>query len=235
MSNVFPRCTGGLAGQDAAGPLVNFGSPGSFDDSWIFGFRIDERKHWAVDIRGQLIPLRKSAGETRVLFLGDSATEGAFVSLAPSRILDTRSGVGTLSGRPAAGATVDVTVVGGAVPADATAVVLNVVATDATRTTVAVHAEPGAAMAWCERLGLESRQLIRESQLDLTACDLDLVRSWLAPAGAIEAWIVAHGGEPEVPLIRTSRLGLHDRTGGAVAVRPPRRYVLPVTALELAS
>jgi lysophospholipase L1-like esterase len=53
-------------------------------DSWIFGFAIDPKRHAAVDLRGQLIPLRKSAGETRVLFLGDSATEGAFVSLQQS-------------------------------------------------------------------------------------------------------------------------------------------------------
>jgi lysophospholipase L1-like esterase len=53
-------------------------------DSWIFGFEIDERRHSAVDLRGQLIPLRKPPGETRVLFIGDSATEGAFVSLSQS-------------------------------------------------------------------------------------------------------------------------------------------------------
>jgi lysophospholipase L1-like esterase len=53
-------------------------------DSWIFGFQIDERRHTAVDLRGQLVPLRKSPGELRVLFIGDSATEGAFVSLEQS-------------------------------------------------------------------------------------------------------------------------------------------------------
>jgi lysophospholipase L1-like esterase len=53
-------------------------------DSWIFGFAIDETRHRAVDIRGQLVPLHKNPGETRVLFLGDSATEGAFVSLEQS-------------------------------------------------------------------------------------------------------------------------------------------------------
>jgi lysophospholipase L1-like esterase len=53
-------------------------------DSWIFGFRIDERRHSAVDLRGQIIPLRKESSELRVLFLGDSATEGAFVSLQQS-------------------------------------------------------------------------------------------------------------------------------------------------------
>jgi lysophospholipase L1-like esterase len=50
-------------------------------DSWIFDFAIDPARHRAVDLRGQLIPLVKPAGETRVLFLGDSATEGAFVGL----------------------------------------------------------------------------------------------------------------------------------------------------------
>lgn len=53
-------------------------------DSWIFGFRIDPAHHWAVDIRGQQVPLKKSPGETRVLFVGDSATEGAFVKLEQS-------------------------------------------------------------------------------------------------------------------------------------------------------
>lgn len=51
-------------------------------DSWIFSFHIDPRRYRAVDLRGQLIPLRKPPGEKRVLFLGDSATEGAFVTLA---------------------------------------------------------------------------------------------------------------------------------------------------------
>ncbi|HMI94096.1 MAG TPA: SGNH/GDSL hydrolase family protein, partial [Polyangiales bacterium] len=50
-------------------------------DSWIFGFAIDPARHRAVDLRGQRIPLAKPAGETRVLFIGDSATEGAFVGL----------------------------------------------------------------------------------------------------------------------------------------------------------
>jgi lysophospholipase L1-like esterase len=50
-------------------------------DSWIFDFAIDPARHHAVDLRGQVIPLRKPAGETRVLFIGDSATEGAFVGL----------------------------------------------------------------------------------------------------------------------------------------------------------
>ena len=49
-------------------------------DSWIFDFAIDPTRHRAVDLRGQLIPLDKPAGETRVLFVGDSATEGAFVA-----------------------------------------------------------------------------------------------------------------------------------------------------------
>jgi lysophospholipase L1-like esterase len=53
-------------------------------DSWIFDFRIDPARHRAVDLRGQLIPLAKPEGEQRVLFLGDSATEGAFVSIAES-------------------------------------------------------------------------------------------------------------------------------------------------------
>ena len=53
-------------------------------DSWIFDFAIDPARHGAVDLRGQLIPLEKPAGEQRVLFVGDSATEGAFVTLEQS-------------------------------------------------------------------------------------------------------------------------------------------------------
>src|SRR5687767_6626268 len=45
-------------------------------DSWIFDFAIDEARHRAVELRGQLIPLAKPPGEKRVLFIGDSATEG---------------------------------------------------------------------------------------------------------------------------------------------------------------
>jgi lysophospholipase L1-like esterase len=53
-------------------------------DSWIFDFAIDPARHQAVDLRGQVIPIAKPAGETRVLFIGDSATEGAFVELEQS-------------------------------------------------------------------------------------------------------------------------------------------------------
>jgi len=45
-------------------------------DSWIWSFEIDSARHRAVDLRGQFIPLAKAAGERRVLFVGDSATEG---------------------------------------------------------------------------------------------------------------------------------------------------------------
>jgi lysophospholipase L1-like esterase len=48
-------------------------------DSWIFNFNIDQARHSAVELRGRQIPLRKAANERRVLFLGDSATFGAFV------------------------------------------------------------------------------------------------------------------------------------------------------------
>jgi len=51
-------------------------------DSWIWSFDIDPRQHRAVELRGRQFALPKPAGERRVLFLGDSATEGAFVSEA---------------------------------------------------------------------------------------------------------------------------------------------------------
>lgn len=53
------------------------------------------------------------------------------------------------------------------------------------------------------------------------------------PATEIEAWIVAHGGEPEAPLIvaRPGRYGLRPDRGLLGDGRPPRRYVLPTDAL----
>ena len=53
-------------------------------DSWIFDFAIDSATHHTVDLRGQVVPVRKPERETRVLFIGDSATEGAFVELEQS-------------------------------------------------------------------------------------------------------------------------------------------------------
>ena len=66
-------------------------------DSWIFSFHIDPARHRAVDLRGQVIALDKPPDEQRVLFVGDSATEGAFVELEQSyplrfqQLLDQRS------------------------------------------------------------------------------------------------------------------------------------------------
>jgi len=54
-------------------------------------------------------------------------------------------------------------------------------------------------------------------------------------AAEIEDWIVAHGGEPEVQLLAPPRPGLYgprNESGRRFDARPPRRYVLPVTALE---
>jgi hypothetical protein len=55
-----------------------------------------------------------------------------------------------------------------------------------------------------------------------------------APAAAIEAWVLAHGGEPEAPLLARPRPGLYAlRPDGRLGsdARPPRRYVLPSDAL----
>jgi len=49
-------------------------------DSWIWRFDIDPARHQAVELRGERVLVPKPKGERRVLFLGDSATEGAFVS-----------------------------------------------------------------------------------------------------------------------------------------------------------
>jgi hypothetical protein len=55
-----------------------------------------------------------------------------------------------------------------------------------------------------------------------------------APAGAIEDWILAHGGEPEVPVVavRSGLYGLRPDTGHLTRARAPRRYVLPAEALS---
>ncbi len=51
-------------------------------DSWVVDFRLDPARQSEVSIRGQRFPIQKPAGETRILFLGDSGTEGAHVSLS---------------------------------------------------------------------------------------------------------------------------------------------------------
>jgi hypothetical protein len=55
------------------------------------------------------------------------------------------------------------------------------------------------------------------------------------PAAAIEAWILAHGGEPEAPLIAAASPGLYglrpDGRSSSGDARTPRRYVLPTEAL----
>jgi hypothetical protein len=56
------------------------------------------------------------------------------------------------------------------------------------------------------------------------------------PALAIEAWIMAHGGQPEAPLLHHPRPGLYGARNESFAdgfgARPPRRYVLPAAAVE---
>src|SRR5690606_17311391 len=49
-------------------------------DSWVFDFHVDPGEE-TVDLRGQRIPLEKDQDEVRVLFIGDSGTEGVRVSL----------------------------------------------------------------------------------------------------------------------------------------------------------
>ena len=58
---------------------------------------------------------------------------------------------------------------------------------DPARALVTAPADVGAPATWCEGLGLEPRQLVRESRLDITACDLDAIRAWLDPPGAVAA------------------------------------------------
>lgn len=53
-------------------------------DSWIWSFAIDPARHRAVELRGSRFALPKPESERRVLFIGDSATEGAFVAESES-------------------------------------------------------------------------------------------------------------------------------------------------------
>ena len=49
-------------------------------DSWVWDFEIDPARD-EIDLRGQRVRRRKPAGETRVLFVGDSGTEGVRLPL----------------------------------------------------------------------------------------------------------------------------------------------------------
>jgi hypothetical protein len=55
-----------------------------------------------------------------------------------------------------------------------------------------------------------------------------------APAASIEAWVLAHGGEPETTVVAAAPRGLYalraEGRAGASA-RAPRRYVFPADAL----
>ena len=63
-----------------------FGSPYGVvpPDNWIFRVDIDPAAQGQVGIRSQSVPLEKSPGETRVLFIGDSGTAGLFVEIEES-------------------------------------------------------------------------------------------------------------------------------------------------------
>ena len=55
-----------------------------------------------------------------------------------------------------------------------------------------------------------------------------------APAAEIEAWVLAHGGQPEAPVIAAARPGLYalrPEAEPSARARAPRRYVLPAHAL----
>ena len=52
---------------------------------------------------------------------------------------------------------------------------------------------------------------------------------------AVMAWILAHGGQPEVAPETASRHGMHGsrlHAGGGSAPRAPSRFVLPAGALD---
>jgi hypothetical protein len=52
---------------------------------------------------------------------------------------------------------------------------------------------------------------------------------------AVMAWILAHGGRPEVTVKKAPSSGLHGARGqgeGASSARPPSRFILPADALR---
>ena len=55
-----------------------------------------------------------------------------------------------------------------------------------------------------------------------------------APAGEIEKWILAHGGEPEMPVVavRSGLYGLRPDSEPLTRACAPRRYVLPAEAMS---
>jgi hypothetical protein len=79
----------------------------------------------SVAVVGALAPVRPAGAA--------AATSAKFVSVSPTRILDTRVGLGAPAGVVPAGASIDLQITGGAtgVPAGATAVAFNLTATDA--------------------------------------------------------------------------------------------------------
>ena len=83
---------------------------------------------WAMGLVGVLVSVLLPAGAASAVTV---TTAGGFTSLAPSRLLDTRSGVGAASAAVAPGGTVHLQVTGqGGVPATAvSAVVMNVTVT----------------------------------------------------------------------------------------------------------
>jgi sugar lactone lactonase YvrE len=87
-----------------------------------------------VDGAGNVYVLDKAIGTVRRIVPYAAVPSGAsrFVPVAPTRLMDTRSGFKTRSGSVAAGSSVELAVAGiGVVPPTATAVVLNVTATNA--------------------------------------------------------------------------------------------------------
>ena len=52
------------------------------------------------------------------------------------------------------------------------------------------------------------------------------------PAAAIEAWVISHGGEPEVPTFgASSSPGLYSQRSAIGGARSPQRYVFPAAEM----
>ena len=71
------------------------------EDSWVFRFDADAASE-VIDVRGQRVPRVKEPGETRVLFIGDSGTEGVRMGIEdtfPARFEARMEGRGGRGGR----------------------------------------------------------------------------------------------------------------------------------------
>jgi hypothetical protein len=79
------------------------------------------------------------------------------------------------------------------------------------------------------------RRLGRSDRSGGTVIERAAILAEGADFDAVMAWILAHGGEPEVTSAKASSTGLygsHVQDGGRAESPPPSRFVLPADALR---